>query len=179
MTDTYRLHGANPSPIRRRDAGADALSPAAFVWDNSGTARDVAIAGAAAASHPGAALSRRHLVDRLDSACLRARAAATQPRAASSLMIPVSPSLSDLIEDFGDEWVTKMMFHYRWYYADDRKFAQLWITSERMIGQPADKRQAAMTAFNDRQVGQHGAGRLPPKRTSPLSKRAISVCSTC
>jgi hypothetical protein len=46
-----------------------------------------------------------------------------------------------------------MMFHYRWFYADDRKFAQLWITGDRMIGVAPEKRQAAMTAFNDRQVG--------------------------
>ena len=71
-------------------------------------------------------------------------------------IIPDDPALaflSDLIEDFADEWVTKMMFHYRWFYADDRKFAQLWISGDRMIGAPPEKRQALMTAFNDRQVG--------------------------
>lgn len=31
---------------------------------------------------------------------------------------PVVAFLDYLIEDYGDEWVTKAMFHYRWYYAD-------------------------------------------------------------
>lgn len=32
---------------------------------------------------------------------------------------PVMAFISTLLEDYADEWVTKMMFHYRWYYAPD------------------------------------------------------------
>ena len=32
---------------------------------------------------------------------------------------PVLGFLNDLLEDYGDEWLTKAMFHYRWYYEDD------------------------------------------------------------
>lgn len=32
---------------------------------------------------------------------------------------PVLAFLDSLIEDYGDEWLTKAMFHYRWYYAAD------------------------------------------------------------
>ena len=37
-------------------------------------------------------------------------------------VIPSDPKLNFLnyvLEDFGDEWVTKYMFHYRWYFEDD------------------------------------------------------------
>ena len=27
--------------------------------------------------------------------------------------------LNYVLEDFGDEWVTKYMFHYRWHFEDD------------------------------------------------------------
>ena len=36
--------------------------------------------------------------------------------------LPTNPAISflnDLIEDYGDEWVTKMMFHYRWAFEHD------------------------------------------------------------
>jgi hypothetical protein len=49
--------------------------------------------------------------------------------------------------------VTKMMFHYRWYYAADREFAQTWIVTSRDPVMPAAPRRAAMQEFNDRQVG--------------------------
>jgi len=32
---------------------------------------------------------------------------------------PVLALLDELLEDYGDEWLTKAMFHYRWHYADD------------------------------------------------------------
>ena len=46
-----------------------------------------------------------------------------------------------------------MMFHYRWYYAQDRAFAQTWIVSSRDPTMEERKRKQVMQAFNDRQVG--------------------------
>jgi hypothetical protein len=46
-----------------------------------------------------------------------------------------------------------MMFHYRWYYAADRDFAQTWIITSRDPVMAVDTRRAGMKAFNDRQVG--------------------------
>ena len=36
---------------------------------------------------------------------------------------PVVAFLNYLVEDYGDEWLTKAMFHYRWYYQDDIEMA--------------------------------------------------------
>ncbi len=36
---------------------------------------------------------------------------------------PVLALLNDLIEDYADEWLTKAMFHYRWYHKADRENA--------------------------------------------------------
>ena len=151
MADTYRLHGANPSPYSQKMRAIMRYRRLPFVWDNDGTARDVAIAAQLPPVIPVLRFPDGRLMN--DSTPI---AYELERLHSDRSIVPDDPALaflSDLIEDFADEWVTKMMFHYRWFYADDRKFAQLWITGDRMIGVAPQKRQAAMAAFNDRQVG--------------------------
>jgi glutathione S-transferase len=152
MAATYRLHGANPSPYSQKMRAIMRYRRLPFVWDNDGTARDVAIAGQLPPVIPVLRFPDGRLMN--DSTPLAYELERLHP--ADRSIVPDDAALaflSDLIEDFADEWVTKMMFHYRWFYADDRKFAQLWISGDRMIGAAPAKRQAVMTAFNDRQVG--------------------------
>jgi glutathione S-transferase len=152
MADTYRLHGANPSPYSQKMRAIMRYRRLPFVWDNDGTARDVAIAAQLPPVIPVLRFPDGRLMN--DSTPLAYELERLHPGQRS--IVPDDPGLaflSDLIEDFADEWVTKIMFHYRWFYADDRRFAQLWISGDRMIGAAAEKRQAMMTAFNDRQVG--------------------------
>jgi glutathione S-transferase len=151
MAETYRLHGANPSPYSRKMRAIMRYRRLPFIWDNDGTARDVAIKAQLPPVIPVLTFPDGRLMN--DSTPL---AYELERLHAERSILPDDPALaflSDLIEDFADEWVTKIMFHYRWFYADDRKFAQLWITGDRMIGVPPEKRQAAMTAINGRQVG--------------------------
>lgn len=152
MAEAYRLHGANPSPYSQKMRALLRYRRLPFIWDNDGTARDVAIAGQLPPVIPVLRFPGGRLMN--DSTPLAYELERLHPGARS--IVPDDPGLaflSDLIEDFADEWVTKIMFHYRWFYADDRNFAQLWISGDRMIGAPPAKRQAMMTAFNDRQVG--------------------------
>lgn len=152
MAEAYRLHGANPSPYSQKMRALLRYRRLPFIWDNDGTARDVAIAGHLPPVIPVLRFPGGRLMN--DSTPLAYELERLHPGARS--IVPDDPGLaflSDLIEDFADEWVTKIMFHYRWFYADDRNFAQLWISGDRMIGAPPAKRQAMMAAFNDRQVG--------------------------
>ena len=69
--------------------------------------------------------------------------------------IPADPALAfidALLEDFGDEWLTKAMFHYRWTYAADVRKAERILACWR--GDPQDDPTLATTAaqVSSRQV---------------------------
>jgi glutathione S-transferase len=66
---------------------------------------------------------------------------------------PAPAFLAFLLEDFADEWATKWMFHYRWYYEADQKAFSRWGAFERAgaAGREAIEKFAA--AFTERQVG--------------------------
>ena len=71
-------------------------------------------------------------------------------------VIPEDPGLaflSYLIEDLADEWVTKMMFVYRWWRKEDQEYCSAWLTH--MMAMPAGKEDVQSMAkwFTDRQVG--------------------------
>ncbi|MCF8504866.1 MAG: glutathione S-transferase C-terminal domain-containing protein [Caulobacter sp.] len=70
------------------------------------------------------------------------------------LLRPASPALAfldSLLEDYGDEWLTKAMFHYRWAYKADIDQASGVLPSWR--GTLDDEMLAAMgKAFSERQI---------------------------
>jgi glutathione S-transferase len=66
---------------------------------------------------------------------------------------PCHAFLSHLIEDMGDEWLTKAMFHYRWAYAADIDYASHWIADDSFPDQTGDEREAMAKTFGERQVG--------------------------
>ncbi|MEH6402821.1 MAG: glutathione S-transferase N-terminal domain-containing protein [Sneathiella sp.] len=65
---------------------------------------------------------------------------------------PVQAFFSHLIEDMADEWLTKCMFHYRWMYEADIKYAMQWIIDDRYPDANDTEREELMKAFATRQI---------------------------
>lgn len=71
-------------------------------------------------------------------------------------VLPADPALAFidyLIEDFGDEWCTKYMFHYRWYPAEDADNAGTLLPLGMDVSLPADLHTMFKQVFTERQVG--------------------------
>ncbi|WP_421861337.1 glutathione S-transferase N-terminal domain-containing protein [Parvibaculum sp.] len=65
---------------------------------------------------------------------------------------PVIEFLDYLLEDYADEWLTKAMFHYRWYYRPDIERAAAILPRWRGISAPEDDMQKMGKVFADRQI---------------------------
>ena len=73
-----------------------------------------------------------------------------EERHSARSILPEDPAhrfLCALIEDMADEWLTKAMFHYRWFYAPDQDYASWWIATDR--NSTVDSTRAAREAFAD------------------------------
>ena len=71
-------------------------------------------------------------------------------------IIPDDPTLAFLaclIEDMADEWVTKMMFHYRWDLEVDQLYSARQIISDNTPGLRGEDLARAAEAIRQRQVG--------------------------
>jgi glutathione S-transferase len=148
----YVLHGINPSPYSVKMRAILRYRRIPFVWSGTGNPRDVAVKAGLPPVIPVLEFPDGRFMN--DSTPLAGALEREHPGRRSIVPVdPVQAYLSDLLEDFGDEWVTKAMFHYRWYYAADRAFAQDWVVTSRDPVMPAAERRAAKQAFNDRQVG--------------------------
>ncbi|MGH7781641.1 MAG: glutathione S-transferase N-terminal domain-containing protein [Candidatus Binataceae bacterium] len=78
---------------------------------------------------------------------------------AARSLIPPDPALAflqEILEDYGDEWLTKPMFHYRWKYAADIHKASHVLALDRDL-HLSDERLAKMSAyFAERQIARLG-----------------------
>lgn len=70
-------------------------------------------------------------------------------------VIPADPAIAFinyLLEDYGDEWLTKAMFHYRWYYKDDIEMAGSVLPHYADVTQSDERMHAMKQVFSDRQI---------------------------
>ena len=65
---------------------------------------------------------------------------------------PVLAFLNYLIEDYADEWLTKAMFHYRWYYQADIDMAGTILPRWTAIQAPEEELQEQRAYIADRQI---------------------------
>ncbi|MEM9513853.1 MAG: glutathione S-transferase N-terminal domain-containing protein [Actinomycetota bacterium] len=71
-------------------------------------------------------------------------------------VVPLDPAtafLDALIEDYGDEWVTKMMYHYRWAYAADIDKAARLLPLAQNLQMTSDQAQQSAEFITTRQIG--------------------------
>ena len=71
-------------------------------------------------------------------------------------LVPTDPAVAFidfLLEDFADEWVTKMMYHYRWAYDADVEKSGWLLPIDRNLHAPAALLQQAHDMIIERQVG--------------------------
>jgi glutathione S-transferase len=65
---------------------------------------------------------------------------------------PVVAFVDELLEDYGDEWLTKAMFHYRWHYQADIDHAGDILPRWRDITAPDDRIRQLRAQFSRRQI---------------------------
>ena len=70
-------------------------------------------------------------------------------------VIPDDPAIAFinyLLEDYGDEWLTKAMFHYRWYYAADIDMAGSVLPHYADVTQSDERMLQMKKLFSERQI---------------------------
>ena len=86
-------------------------------------------------------------------------------------ILPTDPAMEYiclLIEDMADEWVTKMMFHYRWNLEIDQAYSSRQIISDNSPGLRGEALSKAARAIRDRQIS-----RMPWVGCTPKNKPII------
>jgi len=66
---------------------------------------------------------------------------------------PAQAFIAHLLEDFGDEWLTKAMFGYRWLEEVDQIQMSRWLSFDAMKGGGLEQSQGMAEHFRGRQVG--------------------------
>ncbi|MEQ9641041.1 MAG: glutathione S-transferase C-terminal domain-containing protein [Alphaproteobacteria bacterium] len=94
-----------------------------------------------------------------------------EQRHAERSIVPPDPAqafLAFLIEDMGDEWLTKAMFHYRWAYEADQGYAARWIVDDERSELEGEARAEAVRAIAERQIGRMALVGCTPQNAATI-----------
>lgn len=92
------------------------------------------------------------LVAEVDSTPIIRRLEAEYPQRSVIPSDPAIAFINYLIEDYGDEWLTKAMFHYRWYYQDDIDMAGSILPHYADVTQSDESMSKMRGIFSERQI---------------------------
>ena len=151
MDKPYRLIGSNPSPYSVKMRALMRYRRLPFNWEwrnqrNIEETKDVKPQVIPILQYPDGSFRNDSTFVALDLE-ERHKARPTVPAD------PVQRFLCFLLEDFADEWGTKCMFHYRWFYAADQDFCSKWIAGEWGMGAPYGAVLERARQFAERQIG--------------------------
>ncbi|MEM0986269.1 MAG: glutathione S-transferase family protein [Pseudomonadota bacterium] len=156
----YKLFGAETSPYSIKVRSALRYKGASFDWIPRSRATEADFRALATSPTipllvaPGRPASQ-------DSTAMLAALEADKPDPVTVPEDPACAALALVLEDYGDEWLNKAMFHERWSGTPDREAAALRLLTQ-MLGEPlpeeAPKLQAEIAESMASRLDQIGAG---------------------
>ncbi|MFM8794401.1 MAG: glutathione S-transferase C-terminal domain-containing protein [Acidimicrobiales bacterium] len=93
-------------------------------------------------------------------------------------IVPVDPVvafLDYLVEDFADEWVTKAMYHYRWYYDEAIHRAKHLLPLDRDQQLPAHHWERAQRFISERQISRRALVGSTEQNRAPIEESFLRL----
>lgn len=153
----YRLLGANASPYSMKMRAILRYRRLPFIWEPASPRLAEAFQSVRPAVVPVLQFPDGRFAN--DSTVLVQELERRHPGERSVMPDPPGHGfLSALLEDMADEWATKCLFHYRWWYEPDREFASIWVVGDRYFASATMPAAAPPASAPDQPV----AGAIKP-----------------